>query len=217
MTASSQPDGDARPSPRRQYRSPRRVHQAGETRTAILAAATRLFTANGWTATGMRDIASEAGVATETVYSHFASKTVLLQRVMDVAVGGDEAPLAVVDRPEFTAMGDGTRGERVAAAARVTTEIHSRTAGLAKVLREAAATDDAIAEMLAATRERQRLDVEEGAALVMGRRPVAAERDALWALLSVEVYLLLVEVTGWSLQAYEAWVAETLDLVVPRT
>jgi AcrR family transcriptional regulator len=164
----------------------------------------------------MREIASEAGVATETIYSHFASKTALLQQVIDVAVGGDEAPLAVVDRPEFSSMGVGARGDRVAAAAHVVTDIHGRTAGLAKVLREAAATDDTIAEMLAATRERQRLDVEAGAALVMGRRPVASETDALWAILSVEVYLLLVEVTGWSPRAYEAWVAETLDHLVPQ-
>jgi len=182
-----------------------------------LQAATNLFTTRGWSATGMRDIAEEAGVATETVYSHFGSKAELFQRVVDAAVGGDEAPVTVAERPEFALIGEGARGERIAAAAHLTTQIHDRTAGLAKVLREAAAGDEAIADMLSATRERQRLDVEAGASLLMGRAPAANERDGLWALLSVEVYLLLVEVTGWSPATYEAWLAETLELLVPRS
>jgi AcrR family transcriptional regulator len=217
MTAQTQAGDGTGPPSRRRYRSARRAQQASETRSAILEAATRLFTANGWVATGVRDIAREAGVATETVYSHFSSKTALLQQVIDVAAGGDDAPLAVAERPEFISMGDGDRGDRITAAAAVVTEIHLRTCGLAKVVREAAATDEAIAGMLATTREQQRLDTESGVALVMGRQPLPAERDALWALLSVEVYLLLVEVTGWTPQAYEAWVAATLDALLPRS
>ena len=122
-----------------------------------------------------------------------------------------------VASPESESSDQGTRGERIAAAARLTTQIHGRTGGLAKVLREAASGDEAIADMLSAARERQRLDVEAGASLLMGRAPSVNERDGLWALLSVEVYLLLVEVTGWSPAIYEAWLAETLDLLVPRS
>jgi AcrR family transcriptional regulator len=217
MAPSTRPAADAPNTPRRRYRSTRRAEQAQETRSALLQAATTLFTTRGWSATGMRDIAEEAGVATETVYSHFRSKTELFQRVADAAVGGDEAPVTVAERPEFALIGEGTRAERIAAAAHLTTQIHSRTSGLNKVLREAATGDEAIAAMLSAARERQRLDVEAGAALLMGRVPAANERDGLWALLSVEVYLLLVEVTGWSPAAYEAWLAETLELLVPRS
>lgn len=43
----------------------------------------------------------------------------------------------------------------------------------------------------------------------MARRDRRSEGDGLWALLSVEVHLLLVEVTGWTCRAYEAWLAET--------
>jgi len=217
MVPSTRPAAGPTGTPRRRYRSPRRAQQAQETRSALLQAATNLFTTRGWSATGVRDIAEEAGVATETVYSHFRSKTELFQRVADAAVGGDDAPIAVAERPEFTLIGEGTRGERIAAAARLTTQIHGRTGGLAKVLREAASGDEAIADMLSAARERQRVDVEAGASLLMGRAPTVNERDGLWALLSVEVYLLLVEVTGWSPAIYEAWLAETLDLLVPRS
>ena len=67
---------------RRRYHSPLREQRAKQTREAVLAAATRLFTTQGWAATGMRDIAREAGTATETLYSYFPSKTALLQAVI---------------------------------------------------------------------------------------------------------------------------------------
>ena len=177
--------------------------------------ATRLFTANGWAATGMRDVAREAGVATETVYAHFSSKTGLFRRAMDVAVVGDDAPVALAERPEFAAIAKGSRADRIAAAAMLLTEVNQRTSGFAKVLREAAPTDPVIAEMLRAARERIRVDIAAGAAAVMGRRPTRLERDGLWALLSIEVYLLLVEESGWSIKQYRAWVAEMLEREIP--
>jgi AcrR family transcriptional regulator len=201
----------------RRYRSPHRAQQAEQTRAAVIAAATRLFTANGWAATGMRDVAREAGVATETVYAHFSSKTGLFQRAMDVAVVGDDATVALAERPEFAALAQGCRADRIATAAMLLTEVNQRTAGFAKVLREAAPTDEVIAGMLRATRERVRLDIAAGAQAVMGRKPTRRERDGLWALLSVEVYLLLVEESGWSIKQYQAWVAEMLEREIPSS
>ena len=164
----------------------------------------------------MRDVAREAGVATETVYAHFSSKTGLFQRAMDVAVVGDAAPVALASRPEFAAIAQGSRAHRIAAAALLLSEVNQRTSGFAKVLREAAPTDPVIAEMLRAARERMRVDIAAGAAAVMGRKPTRLERDALWALLSVEVYLLLVEESGWSTKQYRAWAAQMLDREIPN-
>ena len=201
----------------RRYRSPRRAQQAEQTQTEIITSATRLFTANVWAATGMRDIAREAGVATETVYAHFSSKTTLLRRAMDVAVVGDDAPVSLAERPEFAALAQGPRAGRIAAAAQLLAEVNQRTSGFAKVLREAAPTDAVIAEMLRAARERIRLDIAAGAAAVMGRKPTRRERDGLWALLSVEVYLLLVEQSGWSVTQYRTWLAEMLEREIPKS
>jgi hypothetical protein len=136
---------------------------------------------------------------------------------MDVAVVGDDAPIALADRPEFAAIAQGSRADRIAAAATLQTEVNQRTSGFAKALREAAPTDEVIAEMLRATRERNRRDIAAGAEGVMGRRPTQRERDGLWALLSVEVYLLLVEESGWSVKQYQAWVAETLEREIPSS
>ncbi len=164
----------------------------------------------------LTDVARAAGVATETVYSHFSSKRVLLQAVIDVAAVGDEEQVPVAQRDEFAALGTGRRTERIAKAAALVRSVHERTAAYAEVLREAAPGDEQIAEALQATRARQRQDVEAGAALLMGRAPTTAEVDELWALLSPEVYLLLVHETGWTPDAYERWVATTLERVVPR-
>jgi AcrR family transcriptional regulator len=203
-------------SPPRRYASPLRARQAEETKAAILATATEMFTTKGWASTGMRDVAREAGVAVETLYSHYSSKRRLLDAVVDHAVVGDDEPVAVADRPEFLAMGRGRRADRIAAAVSIVAAIHDRTAAFAKLIREAATTDEEFAEVLRATRERQRSDVDAGLALILGRRPTADERDGAWAIVSPEIYLLLVQETGWSLDQYRRWMSETLARVLPR-
>ncbi len=92
---------------RRRYQSPLRARRAAETRDALLTAAHQLFVTRGWLATGMRDVAAEAGVATETVYAYFSSKRDLFKAVVDVAVVGDDLPVPVAERPEFAAIGRG--------------------------------------------------------------------------------------------------------------
>jgi AcrR family transcriptional regulator len=183
-----------------------REQRAAETRSAILGAARRLFMTKGWIGTGMRDVAAEAGVATETLYDHFSSKRVLLQAVVDIA-----------ERPRFTALGRGDHAERVRAAARLLAGTYVDRATLAKVAREAAAGDTEIAGMLRAEREGQRQDVAGALTMIIGREPTAGERDGIWALTSPEVYLLLVEDSGWNPARYETWMAETLERVIPRS
>jgi AcrR family transcriptional regulator len=194
-----------------------RDKRAAETREALLAAAARLFLEKGWAATGMRDVAAEANVSTETVYAHFTSKRGVLRAVIDVAVVGDDQDVALAERPEFTALGRGRRADRVAAAARLLAGIQERTAGLAKVLREAAAGDEELVAALRDMRQRQRLDVARAAELMLVRPPTGVERDGIWAIVSPDVYLLLVEESGWTLEQYEAWIIDVLERVLPRS
>ena len=205
------------PAGRRGYRSRLREEQAAATRRTIVEAARERFLTEGWSATGVRDIAADAGVAVETVYSHYSSKRGLLRAVADVAVVGDDAPVPLAQRDEFLAMGKGRRPTRIRAAAQVLTAVQVRTSGLAKLLREAAYADHEIADMLRTTRENQRSDIGRALGMVMGRAPTDAERDGVWAVASPEVYLLLVEESGWTPEQYETWVAETLERIVPRS
>ena len=202
---------------RRSYRSPLREQRTAETRRAVVEAARELFLSNGWSATGVRDVAAAAGVALETVYSHFSSKPGLLRAVADAAAVGDDADVALADRPEFVAMGEGPRRARIGAAAELLTAVQERTAAVAELLRQAAPSDAEIAEMLRSARERQRQDVSTALELIVGRAPTSSERDGVWAVVSPEVYLLLVEESGWTPDRYESWITTTLDCLVPRS
>jgi AcrR family transcriptional regulator len=196
---------------RRAYRSPRRRLQAAETRSAVVDAALLLFGDHGWAATGMRDVAREAGVSVETVYANFSSKSELLMAAFDVAVVGDAEPAPLSQRPEFTVLGRGNRKQRARAAAHLVTAIHQRTAGVNLALREAAASDAEAARRLREGEQRRRLNVEEGASLVIGAPATAEECDGLWAVMDVEVYRLLTDLRGWTVEKYEGWLAGAID------
>ena len=201
----------------RRYRSRLREQQTEQTRRAVVQAAHDLFVANGWAATGMREVATTAGVALETVYSHFSSKRGLLRAVADAALVGDDAPVPLANVPSSSpwATGDDGRASRPRlGSSRPSSCARERSL---KLLREGAPADAEIAEMLQATRDLQRQDVATALELILSRPPTAAERDGVWAIVSPEVYLLLVEESGWAPEQYEAWVAATLEGVIPRS
>jgi AcrR family transcriptional regulator len=176
----------------------------------VLAAAGSLFAGRGWSATGMRDVAREAGVAVETVYANFRSKTELLMAAIDVSVVGDAEPVPLSQRPEYAHLGVGSLTDRVTSAARLLTGINRRVSGLHRALREAAASEPELAQKLVGAEQRRRGNVHAGIELITGRRIDDDERDGLWAITGTEVFDLLTGTAGWSPQRYEAWLAETL-------
>ncbi|WP_420750026.1 TetR/AcrR family transcriptional regulator [Rhodococcus sp. O3] len=207
-------------SPRRAYNSPRRRANAADTRQAVLDAAAELFATRGWSATGMRDIARRARVAVETVYATAGTKSDLLLRVIDVAVAGDDQPIPVAERPEFLALGVGTLAERAGAAADLLTAQFGRVALLERTFAHAAAADPDLAARQRALHERRRVNFRQAAALVLGRDPEPDLVDGLWAVASPDVYLLLVENSGWTPQRYRDWMADAILRLLgpdPRT
>lgn len=195
---------------RRAYRSPLRAAQAGQTRLAILAAATRLFAEQGWAGTGMRDVARAAQVSVETVYANFGSKAQLLKQAMDVAVVGDDEPVPLSDRPEFRALAEGDARARAEATGRLMVSLRRRTARLQGVLQQAGPSDPELTEMLQAGRVTERQQFREGLTAVAQRDVTETEVDEMFAVLSNDVYLLLTETCGWTDDAYQTWVATTV-------
>ncbi|MGW0038767.1 TetR/AcrR family transcriptional regulator [Gordonia sp. NPDC003376] len=208
MASGTPPARTTATSPRR-YDSSLRRQQAAETRRRILDAATALFTDRGWSV-GVREIARVAGVSFETVYANFGSKTALLNRVVDVAVVGDDEPVALVDRPEYAAISSGNRRRRAGAAASLIADVNRRTAGLQGVLREAAAAEPELAARLESLRMSRRQAVHEACVAIAGRPLRDDEGDGVWSVVSVEVYDLLVGSASWSADRYEKWIVETI-------
>ena len=62
----------------------RRAMQAEQTRHDILAAARRRFATQGYAATSLKDVASDAGVSVQTLYDSIGSKADLVRRLNDL-------------------------------------------------------------------------------------------------------------------------------------
>jgi AcrR family transcriptional regulator len=199
----------------RRYRSPRRRHQAEQTRALVAAAATALFAERGWSGTGMREVAKRAGVAVETVYASCGSKGDLLLAAIDVGVVGDSEPVALSQRPEFAALGVGSREERVRAAARLLTGINRRTWGLRRALHEAAVGEPQLAARLHELEARRRENIRSGMELVVAGPVDEAAVDALWVLLDAQAFHLLTVIGDRPVPEYERWLAATIHRLLP--
>ncbi len=70
--------------------SPARTTKGDRTRAAILLAATKLFAARGYDATGVRDIAEAVGINPALINLYFGSKAELFRRVVADSLGHGE-------------------------------------------------------------------------------------------------------------------------------
>src|SRR5271169_4687674 len=124
----------------------RRQKQARQTRRRILAAAHELFTRQGYGATTIQQIADQADVAWQTVYSVFGTKAAVLSAVFDVAVAGDDEPVPVAERSFVQAIKEAADPrDKAGIFARHLRESAARTAGVLSVIDSAASTDPEIA------------------------------------------------------------------------
>lgn len=194
--------------PRSGYHSPLRAKQAAETRQTIVNAAITLFGERGWAATTLPMVAAEAGTAVDTIYSAFGSKSGLLMAAIDVAIAGDDDPTAMVDRPELALFAKGRRLERLRTGVQFTIGVYARSIPILKALQEAAASDEAARARLAKYDDDRRNVMVAGLALILGRPAPDELVDAIWALVSPEVYMMLTEGRGWSIAHTEAWLVD---------
>lgn len=147
----------------------------------------------------------------------FSSKLGILKALVDVTIAGDDEPTDLPSRPSVRqALELPEPRDRLAQFARLATEINARTAGVYRVLVSAADADPGAA-MLLAELDRQR---RRGQGLVVRdlvrdgtlRTELTSRRagDLVHALLSPELFRLLVVEAGWSVGRYETWLADLL-------
>ena len=202
---------------KRDYRSDLRAAQAQETRRSVVAAAAELFVAHGYGATTVDAIASAAGVSRKTVFTAVGGKADLLKLALDWAITGDDAPIALADRPEVSALlGGDDPGELLDRWAQVLIGVDKRVAALHEALNVAADADPG-ARTVREQSDRERL---AGARQVVARlRALGAlpaglaageAADIAWLLADPALYTRLVRRRGWSGARFERWLTATL-------
>ena len=186
-------------------------------RAAVVDAARTLFLERGYGATTIEAISALSDVPPATVYRLFSSKRGILKALLDVSIVGDDEAVPMADRPPFDRSSPiRTRRSKVAGFVGIAAQVNSRTAPIYRILVSAAASDpDAAALLDELTRQRQEGQgrIARSLARAGALRPKLRERDAgdiIHALMSPEVYGLLVVDRGWTPERYEAWLTETL-------
>ncbi|MEA2655696.1 MAG: hypothetical protein QOI23_1061, partial [Chloroflexota bacterium] len=150
---------------KRQYQSALRGAQAQSTRQVIIAAATRLFVRQGYAATSIEQIAAAAGVSRATVFTSVGGKPTLLKSALDVAIVGDDEPIALPERPRSVAIRAEPDPRRyLTLYAGLVTEMGGRLAGIYEAVRGAAGADPDARALWESHLEQRR----KGAANVVG-------------------------------------------------
>jgi len=186
-------------------------------RRAVVDAARTLFLARGYQATTVEAISAEADVPVATVYRLFSAKLGILKALLDISIAGDDQPVAMPERPQVIALdAQGDPAQLLADLAAITVGINTRSGYVYRILTIAAGADPAAAELLS-DYQRQRARGQGGVARKLARsdalRAGLRERDAgdlIHALMSPELFRLLVVDRGWSARRYERWLAGTL-------
>ncbi|WP_029113957.1 TetR/AcrR family transcriptional regulator [Mycobacterium sp. URHB0044] len=202
---------------KRDYRSTLRAAQAADTRQSIVAAAARLFIADGYGRTTIDGVAESAGVSRKTVFSAVGGKVELLKSALDWAVAGDDEPIAIADRPAIRALlALEDPAALLAGWVRALVEIDVRAASLLHALEVAADGDDDARRLIDEYRA-QRL---AGARAVVKRLATldalsenmsrADATDVAWLATDPLLFDRLVRSRGWSVGKFERWLARTL-------
>lgn len=204
------------------------VDRTGQARTrlarrAVVEAARDLFVDKGYAATTIEAISERSDVPPATIYRLFSSKLGILKALLDTSIAGDDQGLTLQGRPEVAVLFAEADPEKLLAGfASISVGINTRSSDIYSILLSAAAADPEAATLLANYTKMR--DLGQGLiAATLARagalRPGVREHDAadiIHALMSPELYRLLVVDRGWSPQGYQRWLARVLaDHLLP--
>ena len=186
-----------------------REERAAVTRHRILDAARHRFFEDGYGATTLRAVAIEAGVAVQTVYAVFGSKAAILAELRALVVDLPEA-----DAEFRAAMSEPTPGRRHARFAHSIRKRWELAGDIVRVNQDAVRVDPSLRTGIAAADARRHggiaafvrgIEADLGAGIEVQRSIGVVNALTLYA-----VYEELVSVQGWTPDAYEAWLADSL-------
>jgi AcrR family transcriptional regulator len=198
-----------------------------ETRRRVLVAARIEFAERGYAAATVNRIAERADVAVQTLYHAWGSKRALLRAVMETAVTGEDEVGVEANFPPASILAgldpvDATDPQKLLAhlvhAFRLLAE---RAASAWETYQDAAATDPDVAADWQQLMQIRRSNI----ATLFERVPVrrlrpgltrALAADTAWAIASPDVHDQMVRQAGYSLDAFEKWLLDTLSAVLLR-
>lgn len=195
----------------RSYQSDSRRAKAELTKKAILDAARKIFSKQGFEKATIDGIAELAGVSAPLIYSHFKSKEGLMRALIDSAVFG--ADYKVLVEKVITEQNPAEMLRAVARITRYIYEAETRHAGF----NHRTAVISAGLRKLEQDLENQRYERQE----VVVRRLYESQatraglslqeaHDIVWALTSGDLYRMLVRERKWTAAQYEDWLGELL-------
>lgn len=210
----------------RTYDATRRREQAQENRTRVLGAARARFLADGYTATTIPAVASDAGVSVQTVYKAFGNKAGLLKAVFDVAVTGDDQPIPVAERDQIKQIqAEADPRTKLRMYSEYFVQGAQRGVAVELLARDAASGDPAAAAVWDQIQQERLTGMGQFARHLHagGQLPadtaVEEARDILWTFTSPELWDLLVIQRGWTPTRYGHWLAGMLTaaLLTPHS
>ena len=195
----------------------RRQIAAADTRREILAAARRLFAANGYANTSLQHIAKEAGVAMQTIYSSVGPKSAVVLALNDLV--DEEAGVAQLGAEVVAAN---KPAEMIAKVVHLTRQLNERCGDLiAAVLSAAPSEPEAAAALADGMRRHERGTAAMAARLAALdglRDDLTAEKAAaaVAMMTSPASWRQLTQGGGWSYDEAETWLTASLTQLIMR-
>lgn len=186
-----------------------RQRQALLTQQVIVEAARELFLEKGYGATTIDAISEKAGVAVSTVYAVFKNKRGILKAIRE-AWHQESGQRAIYSQ----ALEENDPVKRLELAAHATRRQWETGGSMIAIYKSAADVDAEAAselrESLAGRRRNMAHFIKESMPLLRSDLSLERATALYYALTLSEIYQELVGQSGWSPDAYEVWLADTL-------
>lgn len=200
---------------KRSYDASARLEQARRTREHVLEVARAAFLARGYGTTTLAAIAREARVSVETIQKAFGGKAGLVKAICERGLAGrGERPAR--ERSDAISAAETDPREIARSWGRLTAEVSPLVSPVVLLVRDGAASDPALGELLRQLDQARLARMTQNAEVLHRRgflrRGISVERagQILWALSSPEMYDLFVVRRGWSPEELGAFVAEAI-------
>jgi AcrR family transcriptional regulator len=189
----------------------RREVAAAETRREILRAARRLFTEHGFAGTSVQQIAEEAGVAVQTIYSSVGSKSALVLALGDLI---EEEADALRLNAEISQQTDPR--QLIATGVHLTRQLNERSGDILEILFTAASAEPDAAALAAEGMRRHDQGARQGAQRLASLGALAPDMTperaaAVFAMMTTPAsWRQLTQCSGWSFGEAETWLTASL-------